>query len=36
MEVRNQDISFFNDVEWVNDLAFLTDVTQPWVSEGFF
>jgi len=28
MESRNQDVSFFNDVEWMNDLAFHPDVTQ--------
>jgi len=28
MESRNQNVSFFNDVEWANDLALLTDVTQ--------
>jgi len=28
MESRNQDVSFFNDVEWMNDLAFNPDVTQ--------
>jgi len=27
MESRDQDVSLFNDAEWVNDLAFLTDVT---------
>jgi len=28
MGSRNQDVSFFNDVEWVNDLAFFTSVAQ--------
>jgi len=27
MESGNQDVSFFNDIEWGNDLALLTDVT---------
>ena len=28
MESKNQDVAFLSDVEWLNDLAFLTDVTQ--------
>ena len=28
MESKNQNVSFFCDVEWLNDLAFLTDVTR--------
>ena len=27
-ESKNQDVAFLSDVEWPNDLAFLTDVTQ--------
>ena len=28
MESKNQDVAFLSDVEWLNDLAFLIDVTQ--------
>ena len=28
LESKNQDVAFLSDVEWRNDLAFLTDVTQ--------
>ena len=28
MESKNQDVAFLSNVEWLNDLAFLTDVTQ--------
>ena len=28
MGSKNQNVSLFYDVEWLNDLAFLTDVTQ--------
>ena len=28
MESKNQDVGFLSDVKWLNDLAFLTDVTQ--------
>ena len=27
MESKNQDVAFLSDVEWLNDLAFLDDVT---------
>ena len=28
METKNQNVSFLKDVKWLNDLAFLSDVTQ--------
>ena len=28
MESKNQDVAFLSDVVWLNDFAFLTDVTQ--------
>ena len=28
METKNENVTFLKDVKWLNDLAFLSDVTQ--------
>ena len=28
MKSKNENVSFLSDIEWLNDLTFLTDVTQ--------